>query len=126
MNKPLSEWTLGEIKSECKRCNGNCINAVCPMVKWISKDEMACVIIRELRKPTPASWDLSEPPRWTEQDKEDAKAVRHLMPWATKVGRGRDYDSLMLNSSVGLHRDLFPSLKPGETVTLDEIIGGGE
>lgn len=126
MNKPLSEWTLGEIKAECKRCNGNCINAVCPMVKWISKDEMACVIIRELRKPTPASWDLSEPPRWTEQDKEDAKAVRHLMPWATKVGRGRDYDSLMLNSSVGLHRDLFPSLKPGETVTLDEIIGGGE
>lgn len=126
MNKPLSEWTLGEIKSECKRCNGNCINAVCPMVKWISKDEMACVIIRELRKPTPASWDLSEPPRWTEQDKEDAKAVRHLMPWATKVGRGRDYDSLMLNSSVGLHRDLFPSLKPGVTVTLDEIIGGGE
>ena len=124
MNKPLSEWTLGEIKSECKRCNGNCINAVCPMVKWISKDEMACVIIRELRKPTPASWDLSEPPRWTEQDKEDAKAVRHLMPWATKVGRGRDYDSLMLNSSVVLHRDLFPSLKPGETVTLDEIIGG--
>ena len=65
-------------------------------------------------------------PRWTEQDKEDAKAVRHLMPWATKVGRGRDYDSLMLNSSVGLHRDLFPSLKPGETVTLDEIIGGAE
>lgn len=126
MNKPLSEWTLGEIKSECKRCNGNCINAVCPMVKWISKDEMACVIIRELRKPTPASWDLSEPPRWTEQDKEDAKAVRHLMPWATKVGRGRDYDSLMLNSSVGLHRDLFPSLKPGVTVTLDEIIGGAE
>lgn len=126
MNKPLSEWTLGEIKSECKRCNGNCINAVCPMVKWISKDEMACVIIRELRKPTPASWDLSESPRWTEQDKEDAKAVRHLMPWATKVGRGRDYDSLMLNSSIGLHRDLFPSLKPGVTVTLDEIIGGGE
>lgn len=126
MNKPLSEWTLGEIKAECKRCAGNCIDAICPMVKWISKDEAACVIMHELRKSTPASWDLSAPPRWAEQDKEDAKAVRHLMPWATKVGRGRDYDSLMLNSSVGLHRDLFPSLKPGESATLDEIIGGGE
>ena len=77
--------------------------------------EQPCFVIRKPRRP-----------RWTEQDKEDAKAVRHLMPWATKVGRGRDYDSLMLNSSVGLHRDLFPSLKPGVTVTLDEIIGGGE
>ena len=128
-NKPLSEWTLGEIKSECKRCNGNCIYAVCPMVKWISKDEMACVIIRELRKPTPASWDLSELPRWTEQDKEDAKMIKRVFN-GFQIGIVRDtlaqlctiakdgYPSEYINS------DMFPSLKPGESATLDEIIGG--
>ena len=125
MNKPLSEWTLGEIKSECKRCNGNCINAVCPMVKWISKDEMACVIIRELRKPTPASWDLSEPPRWTEQDVEDAMMIKRLIPWANQVNRGME-GSLSLNPVTAIDRKLFPLLKPGESATLDEIIGGAK
>lgn len=118
MNKPLSEWTLGEIKQRCASCCAipeDCVG--CPA----RRANGYCAIGEPFEY-----WDLSEPPRWTEQDKEDAKAVRHLMPWATKVGRGRDYDSLMLNSSVGLHRDLFPSLKPGETVTLDEIIGGRE
>lgn len=121
MNKPLSEWTLAEVKAECKKhdtgCNSCTFYSTVGHCRISQNDDFS---------DCPEAWDLSEPPRWTEQDKEDAKAVRHLMPWATKVGRGRDYDSLMLNSSVGLHRDLFPSLKPGETVTLDEIIGGGE
>lgn len=118
MNKPLSEWTLAEVMAECDK-HRTC-NAECPAYR--PSGESFC----RLGDAPSSIWDLSVPPRWTEQDKEDAKAVRHLMPWATKVGRGRDYDSLMLNSSVGLHRDLFPSLKPGETVTLDEIIGGGD
>lgn len=122
MNKPLSEWTLGEIAAECEKHAGYCKADACPLFTVDTED---CKI-KEICRIYPRFWIFSEPPRWTEQDKEDAKAVRHLMPWATKVGRGRDYDSLMLNSSVGLHRDLFPSLKPGVTVTLDEIIGGGE
>lgn len=127
MNKPLSEWTLGEIKAECKKHPDGCRTRGTDCILYGFYDsEQRCVVNRLTGGNAPCLWDLSEPPRWTEQDKEDAKAVRHLMPWATKVGRGRDYDSLMLNSSVGLHRDLFPSLKPGETVTLDEIIGGGE
>lgn len=126
MNKPLKDWTLGEIKTECVKRNAFCkANGKCPFFALQDKGSY-CKIENKVGGAVPSYWDLSEPPRWTEQDKEDAKAVRHLMPWATKVGRGRDYDSLMLNSSVGLHRDLFPSLKPGETVTLDEIIGGGE
>lgn len=125
MNKPLSEWTLGEIKSECKRCNGNCINAVCPMVKWISKDEMACVIIRELRKPTPASWDLSEPPRWTEQDKEDANAVRRLFPETEKITKYADGD-IKLSFSDGTWLEFygqnsFPSAEFGEAYLIKEI-----
>lgn len=126
MNKPLSEWTLAEVKAECVKRNSFCeADGTCPF--FVPRSEkLHCKIMNDVGKVHPKIWDLSEPPCWTEQDKEDAKAVRHLMPWATKVGRGRDYDSLMLNSSVGLHRDLFPSLKPGESATLDEIIGGGE
>ena len=130
MNKPLSEWTLGEIKAECKRCNGNCIGAVCPMVKWISKDEMACVIIRELRKPTPASWDLSEPPRWTEQEAELAKALYELRRSISLViGRSTGGILWWRDGDIGegiLPHKLFPSLNEGNCVRLDEIIGGGE
>lgn len=126
MNKPLKDWTLGEIKTECVKRNAFCkANGKCPFFALQDKGSY-CKIENKVGGAVPSYWDLSEPPRWTEQDKEDAKAVRHLMPWATKVGRGRDYDSLMLDSSVGLHRDLFPSLKPGESATLDEIIGGGK
>lgn len=126
MNKPLKDWTLGEIKTECVKRNAFCkANGKCPFFALQDKGSY-CKIENKVGGAVPSYWDLSEPPRWTEQDKEDAKAVRHLMPWATKVGRGRDYDSLMLDSSVGLHRDLFPSLKPGESATLDEIIGGGD
>lgn len=125
MNKPLKDWTLGEIKAECEKHKQGC--EPCPFYHVLDDVSFSSNCkARQLVNKCPDDWDLSESPRWTEQDKEDAKAVRHLMPWATKVGRGRDYDSLMLNSSVGLHRDLFPSLKPGVTVTLDEIIGGGE
>lgn len=122
MNKPLKDWTLGEIAAECEKHAGYCKADACPLFTVDTED---CKI-KEICRIYPRFWIFSEPPRWTEQDKEDAKAVRHLMPWATKVGRGRDYDSLMLNSSVGLHRDLFPSLKPGESAMLDEIIGGAE
>ncbi len=130
MNKPLSEWTLGEIKAECKRCNGNCINAVCPMVKWISKDEMACVIIRELRKPTPASWDFSEPPRWTEQDKADAKALKRMIKNAHHVLRCAEEVSLRLYDEYDNYiltlSNCFAALPPQTGVALNEIIGGGE
>lgn len=130
MNKPLSEWTLGEIKAECKRCNGNCIGAVCPMVKWISKDEMACVIIRELRKPTPASWDLSEPPRWTEQEAELAEALYEVRRSVSLViGRSTGGTLWWRDGDRGegiLPHKLFPSLNEGDCVRLNEIIGGGE
>lgn len=132
-NKPLSEWTLGEIKSECKRCNGNCINAVCPMVKWISKDELACVIIRELRKPTPASWDLSEPPRWTDDEIKFAEIFKLACKNEIFFERLKG-SQILLWGEVGIDSTantvlpykLLPSLKEGERVTLDEIIGGAE
>lgn len=64
-------------------------------------------------------------PRWTEQDKEDAKAIVRVFGnkgFVERDGSGK----LELNSCYYINRELFPSLNPGESATLDEIIGGGE
>lgn len=138
MNKPLSEWTLGEISVECMVHGEDCENdSVCPFLK--PGEEGTCRI-RNLISRFPDSWDLSEPPRWTEQDKEDAKVIRHVISCrGLKYGRSAatgklyvmwdgsnnvcDIDAI---TDIGLNPNLLPSLKPGEVVTLDEIIGGAK
>ena len=71
-------------------------------------------------------------PRWTEQEVEDAKAIRRIMSEYTDIVRKKDgcVTHLFLTSEdvedYFLDSGLFPSLRPGETVTLDEIIGGAE
>lgn len=68
--------------------------------------------------------------RWTEQEVEDARAVKRLLD-ADSVSRAAYRDGLVAiksdwSVSIVLSRDCFPSLHPGETVTLDEIIGGAK
>ena len=110
MNKPLKDWTLGEVQKYCKitQCVDCCIGLWCKNIGEV-----------------PSEWDLSEPPRWTEQDKEDAMMIKRLIPWANQVNRGME-GSLSLNPVTAIDRKLFPLLKPGESAMLDEIIGGGE
>lgn len=125
MNKPLSEWTLGKVKAECEKHTAHCVG--CPL--WT--DAAGCRLDTSCyRDNDPKKWDLSEPPRWTEQDKEDAKALRRLIPNAYILFRysantllklyGRD-DNFIMNLN-----DCFPVLPLGKKVTLYEIIGGGE
>ena len=116
MNKLLKDWTLEELQKYCKmtQCVDCCIGLWC-------KNLDEC----------PSEWNLSEPPRWTEQDKEDAKMIKRVFN-GFQIGIARDtlaqlrtiakdgYPSEYINS------DMFPSLKPGESVMFDEIIGGGE
>ena len=65
-------------------------------------------------------------PRWTEQEVERAKTVRVLWGGVDKLEKC----DLHIKAVDGTHlvatmsADLFPSLRPGETVNLDEIIGG--
>ena len=118
MNKPLSEWTLGEVKAECEKHTAHCVG--CPL--WT--DAAGCRLDTSCyRDNDPKEWDLSEPPRWTEQDKEDAMMIKRLIPWANQVNRGME-GSLSLNPVTAIDRKLFPLLKPGESAMLDEIIGG--
>lgn len=64
-------------------------------------------------------------PHWTEREVKAAEAILALWPDATILEDGRPYyirvhgkDKLL--TTVGL--DLFPSLGPGESVTLTEVI----
>ena len=66
-------------------------------------------------------------PRWTEQEVERAKAIKLLYKDAEKIQECdpvakilNNYDSVIAQVDTGM----FPSLRLGETVTLDEIIGG--
>lgn len=69
-------------------------------------------------------------PRWTEQEVEDAKDILRLLEDAHSIKKYagdimwicNSHNVTMVNANAGM----FPSLRPGESVTLDEIIGGAE
>lgn len=110
MNKPLKDWTLGELQKYCKitQCVDCCIGLWC-------KNLDEC----------PSEWNLSESPRWTEQDKEGAKMIKRVLFWVNEVSRDEDKFLLMLGGFL-LNKELLPSLNLGESATLDEIIGDEE
>ena len=79
----------------------------------------------------PSDWDFSEPPRWTEQDREDAKMIKRVVN-GFQIGVARDNLARLRTiakdgfPSEYINSDMFPSLNPGESAMLDEIIGGAE
>ena len=119
MDKPLKDWTLGEVQGYCK--NHDC-TPDCP----IKKDDGECRINRL----NPCEWDLSNKPRFTQQDVEDAKDVKRVFGHNGIVDRNGATISLTESNlkfnGVDINHDLFPSIYIGESYTLDEIIGGAE
>ena len=123
MDKPLKEWALGELKEWCYQYRKSHTNKPCEQTCPIYQRWICC---REWVH----EWDLEEKPRWTEQEVEDARAVKRLLE-ADLVSRAAYGNGLVAiksdwSVSIVLSRDCFPSLRPGETVTLDDIIGGAQ
>lgn len=120
VDKPLKDWTLGEVKEYCASRNGNCADD-CPFsLKGIG---MVCEVA-----PKPAWWTLADRPRWTEQEVELFRAIQVLYPKAEYVERIKDSGVIGLsNNTCGwitdIDKDLFPSLCPGESVKLSEVCG---
>ena len=119
MEKPLKDWTLGELKEWCyqyrKAHTDKPCEQTCPIYqRWICCREWV------------HEWDLEEKPRWTEQEVERAKAIKLIYPNAEKLElipcAIRVYTDI--GAIAYLHTDLFPSMKNGQISTLDEIIGG--
>ena len=112
MDKPLKDWTMGEAQkycrsTGCKTCKLNGRN--CPI------------------NSSPNNWDLSDKPRFTEQEVERAKAIKVLFPEVIRLERrangvgGMDKD--------GLHKflfseDMFPNIEMFKSYTIEEITGG--
>ena len=118
MDKPLKDWTLGELKGYCYRAPHNCIGCK------VKGGRNNCPFDGE-----PAKWDLTERTRFTQQEVEAAKAIKTLFPCAVSVKRldlsirVQDRDEVLI---VQLSNSLFRSIQLGETYTLDEIIGGAD
>lgn len=66
--------------------------------------------------------------RWTEQDREDAKALKRLIACASYVRRDGSYPKLYddYGQFVSVLWDCFAALPSETIVTLNEIIGGAE
>lgn len=115
MDKPLKDWTLGELKDYCHRAPHDCIGCKA------KGDRNNCPFDGE-----PAKWILDEKPRFTEQEVERAKAIKLIYPKTKKLDLVPCVIRVHFDNgaTVFLSADLFPSIKPGQEYTLDEIIGG--
>ena len=115
MDKPLKDWTLGEIKEYCREKGYHCGD--CP-----AKDEGDRCKLNS----TPEIWPLEPKPRFTQQDIEDAKMVKAVFG---KNGIIKRYDkattepySTLVFNNIYINENMFPSIKEGQEYSLDEII----
>ena len=69
-------------------------------------------------------------PRFTEQEVEDAKYIKRILR-VDLVSRNQYGNGLVAKKddgsvSVVVNSEMFPSIRPGQSYTLDDIIGGAE
>lgn len=116
-DKPLKDWTLGDVKMECAS-HDDCEGCHFHGSAFCDQRGVLC----------PDEWDLSEKPRFTRQEVERAKAIRLLYPEADSLNECDPHIKVLSNRFViaTLDTALFPSLRPGESVKLEEIIGGAQ
>ena len=135
MDKPLKDWTFAEAQKFCKaqrntpeRCS------TCKIKKFCDK-----YFGRQGESTSPKYWDLSEKYHFTEQEVEDAKTIKRMFGSGNfshfthiqkdEMGRPAMVDCPMGDDGrflVGLAEGMFPSVRPGQSYTLDEIIGGAK
>lgn len=124
MAKMLKDWTLNELKEYCATHVRECPSGRCPF-------RAVCNVIVNgySDAPVPGDWDLTDAPRFGEQDKADAGALLRVFPWAVKIIRfGHELQARALPEDgriVDISQEMFPSVKVGQTATLNEILTEG-
>lgn len=114
--KPMKDWTLYEMKQYCSVTGCRECAARNEYVGW-------CLF----ESGFPCDWRLETTPRWTKNDIGDARAIKRVCPDAVEVKRDDTSGNCVVlvpdrGSLVFEHPDLFPSLKFGESATLQEIL----
>lgn len=127
--KPISEWTLGDVKEYCgkqrksvDRCDGCKIRDLCD--KYLGKQGLSTC---------PHYWNLSEKPNFTAGEVADARTIMRMFPWCEKIARTNSGKLCLLGHRPNKHWDrelmgesLFPSIHPGQCISLSEIVGDKE
>lgn len=128
-DKPLSEWTLGEVQTLCEKQNGYTCCDGCPFANVIGN-----CILRVL----PEEWDLKEAPcltkkeiaimkavgaKWVSRDTDDNGDDGIVELWDEKPNYNSTFffgngDSVVLGRIAG---SLFPSVHPGECICVEEV-----
>ena len=132
MDKPLKDWTLGECRSHCEKVLGSGDDCKgCALEYLIRNGE--CIFKDCPRDINFESMDTrNKKPRFTQQEAEDAKEIMRIFNAdrnivVERIGNG----DLRIHrkgscQSVQLNKWLFPQIRPGQSYTLDEIIGGAK
>ena len=120
VDKPLKEWTLGELKEWCYQYRKSHTNKPCEQTCPIYQRGICC---REWVH----EWDLEEKPRWTEQEVERAKAIKLLFPNAKTATNCVTFTGISDGILTWqLPPSLFEFTQANQSYTLDQIIGGAE
>ena len=119
MDKPLKDWTLEELKNECKAHDG-CRGCRFDGSRFCEQTGVQC----------PNDWDLTDKPRFTKQEVEFARLVKDACKNVVWIKRN-DEHTLVWKTEYNedeyrLPFRLFPNIQSGQSYTLDEIIGGAK
>ena len=119
MDKPLKDWTLEEVKNECK-IHGECRGCHFEGSRFCEQTGVQC----------PNDWDLTDKPRFAKQEVEFARLAKDACKNVVWIKR-KDERTLVWKTEYNedeyrLPFRLFPSIQSGQSYTLDEIIGGAQ
>lgn len=127
-DKPLSEWTLGEIYKHCKDRSAGFDFSETGVECQECRFNTICVV-------TPEEWDLTEKHRLTEKELAICKALEakwvsrndngnSVLLWGDKPsleeGCGKYYYGAVMIADVCFWE--FPSVRPGDCIYVEEVI----
>ena len=132
-DKPLSEWTLGEVQALCEKRNGDGCCDGCPFANVIGN----CTL-----RGLPEEWDLKEAPRltapeiaimravgakWVSRDENRYDGSVDLWMEKPLYGDGMYNNTCENGLAATIHNSaLFPSVHPGDCIDLEECMGAGD
>ena len=119
-DKLFKDWTLGEVKEYCSRVRV-CHKSDCPFSLGHVEGVTECFFDR-----LPSEWDLTEKPRFTQQEVEYAKTLVAVFDGVYEVIWSDKNGNMYLGKLKGHQGPTvcgFTSIQPGRSVKLSEIVG---